>query len=101
MASEVGPVLLTVGVVMTLLGVVFLPLCGVGLVLLVLGLVLMATESRSTQAYPAAGGPRASGAAPATWTPQRGTHFCSECGAPLSWIAAYEKWFCGRCRAYR
>ncbi len=107
---ELGILLIVLGVVCMVFGFFLAPVCGLGLVLLIIGIVLAAT-SPATPAYyypqPAYGAPPQTyaGQPPAAGQPAAPGAYqqpsCYVCGTPLTWVAQYGRWYCGRCQAYR
>ncbi|OGS49896.1 MAG: hypothetical protein A3K65_03485 [Euryarchaeota archaeon RBG_16_68_12] len=82
-----GVVLLVIGLV-TSLFCIGIPIAIAGFIILIYGAV---KESPPTMVmyppvYPMAAPPAA---------------LCTVCGTPLQWVAQYQRWFCGRCNAYR
>ena len=110
---ELGIVLIVLGVVFMAFGFLFVPVCGLGFVLLIIGIILVAT-SPSTPAYyypqPAYGAPGAPPPMYPAQSPAAGPPAapaasqqpsCYVCGTPLTWVAQYGRWYCGRCQSYR
>ena len=107
--SEIGIVLIVVGVLAIGFGFFFWPACGFGIILLVVGIILvLAEQSRpryyAPPMYPYSGmPPTPPGTAPTlpgTAVPYAPAA-CPACGSPMAWIAQYGRWYCMRCQAYR
>ncbi len=116
--QELGIILIVLGVVLMIVSiftfVLFIPICGLGFVLLIVGIILAATNRPAQPYYPPMYGapqpaygapPMAPPQAPAPGQPAPATPYqtpaCYVCGTPMTWVAQYGRWYCGRCLAYR
>ncbi len=84
-----GIVLLVIGL-LTSIFCIGIPIAIVGFVILIWGAV---KEDRPVVMYAPPYAPAYPGTVPAA--------VCPVCGAPLQWVAQYQRWFCTRCNAYR